>query len=249
VPGGDPRPASPLKRWVARGLIVVGALPLGLFLWACYRSYRFVHVEGAGHLDALAQERAPILGACWHNRMFVCGSWFLTALRRAGRGMAVLVSLSRDGDLAATLARMARVHVVRGSTTRGGTEGLYKLTRVVRRRGLSTFTAPDGPQGPVYVCKPGTLVLARTTGAPILPLAFAADRTWRFGSWDRLVLPRPLARVAFVVGEPLRVPPGAGEGELAALTVELERRLRAGVRACEAALGLPSEIDEPAAPA
>ena len=158
-------------------------------------------------------------------------------LGRADMRMAVLVSLSRDGDLAATLARLARVEVVRGSTTRGGTEGLFKLTRVVRRRKLSTFTAPDGPQGPVYVCKPGTLTLAKTSGAPILPLAFCADRTWRFGSWDRLMLPKPFARIAFVVGEPLIVAPGASDDELAALNAELERRMREAVARAEAALG------------
>lgn len=235
----DPRPRSPVKRAIARVLIAVGVVPLWLALWALYASYRIAPVAGAERFDALAREGTPILGACWHERMFVCGSWLLRALRGAGLRMAVLVSLSRDGDLAAALAWLARIEVVRGSTTRGGLEGLFKLTRAVRRGGASTFTAPDGPQGPVHVAKPGTVTLARSSGAPILPLAFATDRAWRLRSWDRLVIPKPFARVAFVVGEPLRVAPDADDAALAAHTDELERRLHDALAQAHEALGLP----------
>ena len=56
-------------------------------------------------------------------------------------------------------------------------------------------------------------------GVPILPLSFAADRYWTIRSWDRLIIPKPFARVRLVVGDPLEIP-----RELTAEALEGERQ-------------------------
>ena len=86
---------------------------------------------------------------------------------------------------------------------------------------------PDGPLGPRHEAKEGVVQLARATGAPLIVIGAAARPRLRLGSWDRLQLPWPCARVALVMSEPLAVPRGAGpeatRAAHAALTMALAR--------------------------
>jgi lysophospholipid acyltransferase (LPLAT)-like uncharacterized protein len=59
---------------------------------------------------------------------------------------------------------------------------------------------PDGPLGPPERVQAGIVVLAAATGAPIVPLAFAARPARRLASWDSFLVPLPFARAAVVFG-------------------------------------------------
>lgn len=83
---------------------------------------------------------------------------------------------------------------------------------------------PDGPRGPARVVKPGVLAAARRSRAPILPVAAGANSAWELRSWDRLLIPRPFARVRIAYG-PLLEP--GGDHEADAASRELARRLDA----------------------
>jgi hypothetical protein len=71
----------------------------------------------------------------------------------------------------------------------------------------------------------GAILLAGKSGAPILPLAVAADRFWAFRSWDRTLLPKPFARLDLWYGEPLTVLEKAGPEEIERCRLEMEQRL------------------------
>ena len=62
---------------------------------------------------------------------------------------------------------------------------------------------PDGPTGPRHQLKEGVVQLARLSGRPIVPLAFACSHGHRFQSWDRFLLPYPWGKAVYAVGEPL----------------------------------------------
>ena len=62
----------------------------------------------------------------------------------------------------------------------------------------------DGPRGPARVAQPGAVWLAKATGQPVLPFHLEAARYWTLRSWDRTQIPKPFARVALAIGEPLR---------------------------------------------
>jgi lysophospholipid acyltransferase (LPLAT)-like uncharacterized protein len=83
----------------------------------------------------------------------------------------------------------------------------------------------DGPRGPARECKPGVVAAARATGLAIHPLGIAARPALYFGSWDRILLPLPFARVQFVYGQPLRVLRDASRDELEATRQALTREL------------------------
>jgi hypothetical protein len=135
--------------------------------------------------------------------------------------VAALVSEHTDGEYLTRVLVRHGFEAVRGSSTRGGTKGLKGLIRAARA-GRDLAVTPDGPQGPARKFKIGALVAAQVTGSPIVPVAAGASRAWHFDSWDRFMVPRPLARVTLEYGEPHWIEREAGAAELERRAGELE---------------------------
>ena len=160
----------------------------------------------------------PVLYAFHHGRQFGLLHY------RPASGAAVLSSLSRDGRLQARILTALGFAVVAGSSTRAGAIGLRGVLRHVATGRRAGF-AVDGPRGPLGVVKPGVVALARTTGAPIVPLTFAAPGHVFKRAWDQYLLPRPFGRGVIARGEPIVVPRDADAGELERRRLSLERAL------------------------
>ncbi|MCB9556033.1 MAG: DUF374 domain-containing protein [Deltaproteobacteria bacterium] len=124
----------------------------------------------------------------------------LLALVGCRRDVRLLISNSRDGQLAARACRALGYAVVRGSSSRGGVVGALGLVRQLRRR-RSVAIAVDGPKGPREQINGSPLRLAAMAKARLFPVVARADRAWRLKSWDRLLVPKPFARVVVVWGE------------------------------------------------
>ena len=164
-------------------------------------TYRYT-VEGLAHCEApRASGHAPIYGL-WHGRILPAVYFF----RR--RGIVVMTSQNFDGEWIARILVRFGYGTARGSSSRRARAAMLQLVREVRAGHPTAFTL-DGPRGPAREAKPGALFLARATGAPVVPYHLEADRYWTLRSWDRTQIPRPFARVALVVGEPLYVAPDA----------------------------------------
>jgi lysophospholipid acyltransferase (LPLAT)-like uncharacterized protein len=196
-------------------------------------------VRGEEHMMGHFASGDPVILCWWHNRLAYL-SWYVSRrVRQRGVDLTALISRSRDGDLMAGVTERLGVKVVRGSTSRGGAVGLRELARRIRRGG-SVATVGDGPRGPLYELKPGPVALAKLTGAPIVPIAYAAERAWRLGSWDRFIVPKPFSGIAVAFGPPFRVAREASEEEVMAAIGELERRLNDVVSEAEALLEGPA---------
>ncbi len=171
------------------------------------------------HARPLWERRAPLIYAIWHGRILL-----IPAIYGRTHAVNVMASRSRDGELVTRFVTRFGFRAVRGSTTRGGSEALRKLARLLRR-GHEVAVVPDGPLGPREVVQPGVIALARITGASILPLAFSAHPAWRLRSWDEFLIPKPFARAAVCFGPPLVVPSDADRARQEALRKELESEL------------------------
>lgn len=226
-PGGGPTGHSDrgsiggLGEPAARRLTFGDRLRLGLALFLfgwllrlLTATYRIRVVEGGEHLDRLAENGGPAVLVGWHEAILAGGSHLLRELLRGRLRFTLLVSSSRDGEAMARIAARFDIPVVRGSTSRGALQGLRRLYRSLKRDRAIVALAPDGPRGPARVCQPGALLLAQLGEAPLVPLACAADRFWRLRSWDRMLVPKPFARIAVAVGAPLQVAPALGSTEL-----------------------------------
>lgn len=218
APGSETRPRYPWWIGLAAG---VGSALLHLLVL----TLRVRIGTGGEHLDRLAASDRPVIFAFWHERLAVCGEWISLRLMSERRPVALLTSLSRDGEIAARMGQMRGYRIIRGSTSRGGLASLLEIRRAMRHEGHSAAIAPDGPRGPGRKVQRGTPMLARLVGAPIVPLAYATSRSWRLRSWDRLVVPKPFSRTVLTVGEPIEVPPDLSGDELEVVATDLERRL------------------------
>ena len=178
--------------------------------------------DGVEALEPLWAARQPLIYAVWHSRLLMV-PWVNARLRRTrgARTVRVLVSRSRDGELAARWVARFGLSVVRGSSSRSGAAALRELTAAVRA-GDDVAVVPDGPRGPRERAQPGLVLLAAATGAPIVPCAFAARPARRLHSWDRFLVPLPFARAAVVFGKPAFVPRDADRETARA---DLERAL------------------------
>ena len=150
----------------------------------------------------------------------------------------VLVSTSKDGDLAIRLLQHHGYRVIRGSTSRRGSEALRELLTALNQ-GRDVVLTPDGPRGPRHSMNPGPVFLARETGRKIIPIGLACDRAWRLKSWDRFTIPKFRARVAVEYGKPLHVPTDSDESALDAFQEQLREEMLAAERRAFAQLDVP----------
>ena len=194
-----------------------GALLTGILATCRYRAH------GEENLRRLTEGNMPVIFALWHGRLLPC------TYHHRNQGIVTLISQHRDGEYIARIVQRWGYTAVRGSSTRGGSPAFRQLLRHLRA-GRSLAITPDGPQGPRERMKPGPLLLAQLSGAPIIPAMGGADRGWWFGGWDRFLVPQPFARTRIAYGEPLRVPRDADAAQIAELQGELELRLAALMR-------------------
>jgi lysophospholipid acyltransferase (LPLAT)-like uncharacterized protein len=178
--------------------------------------------EGVEALQPLWAAGRPLIYAVWHSRILMV-PWANARLRRTrgARAAYVLASRSRDGELAARWLARFGLPVVRGSSSRGGTTALRELSAAVRA-GEDVAIVPDGPRGPRERLQGGVVALAAMTGAPIVPMSFAARPARRLRSWDRFLVPLPFARAAVVFGKPALV---ARDADRETACADLERAL------------------------
>jgi lysophospholipid acyltransferase (LPLAT)-like uncharacterized protein len=158
-------------------------------------TYRVRHVR-AENIDHTPQ----YVLAFWHSQMLP-----LLGKSRWKRPIAVMSSMSKDGDFSSSVLHWFGIRTARGSSTRGGSSALRAFLRFAREGSSLVFT-PDGPRGPALEVKDGVIFAAQASGLPILPIAYGAKRYKLLRSWDRMVIPKPFTTGVIVYGEPMSVP-------------------------------------------
>ena len=179
--------------WQSRAMLFLGKG----FLHALARTWR-IRVVNGGHLLDLRRAERPFIFALWHGHLLPL-LW-----HHRERGVLILISEHRDGEMVARAAESLGYGLIRGSTTRGADRALISLVRELKA-GHEVAITPDGPRGPAETFAPGALVAAQRSDSFILPVAASADRAWRLRSWDRFMIPKPFARVTIAYTTPTKV--------------------------------------------
>jgi lysophospholipid acyltransferase (LPLAT)-like uncharacterized protein len=129
----------------------------------------------------------------WHQCVLPCAYYFRNT------GATILISQSFDGELITRTLELFGFHAVRGSSSRGGQQGILGLRRVLNPEtgeGTPVIFTADGPRGPIYRAKMGPVKLAQLTGAPIGSFHLQPEKAWVAKSWDRFLIPKPFTRIA-----------------------------------------------------
>ncbi|MBQ7696630.1 MAG: lysophospholipid acyltransferase family protein [Lentisphaeria bacterium] len=174
--------------------------------------------------DNLRSSLGGYIGYTWHNRLL----YFPSIMPRAARyRTAAVVSASRDGQYIADLISIYGVRSLRGSSSRGGAHALLDSVRALKEENLNVIFTPDGPRGPRYRMKPGPVMLASLTGAPLCPLSINVTKCWSAKSWDGFQIPKPGATITLVIGKPMMIPPGLDDAGIEEWRLKAEEALNA----------------------
>lgn len=195
-------------------------------LWIVGLTWRFEVIAEDGVAPVLFGQRpGPEIYCFWHQCVLPCTIYFRRSLA------IILISRSFDGELITRILSLFNFGAVRGSSSRGASEGLLGMARVIESGRTAIFTA-DGPRGPVYQAKMGPIKLAQMTGAPIGVFHLEPEKAWTLNSWDRFLIPRPFTRICVSWAAWTRVPRDLAPEVFEARRLELDAALeRARIRA------------------
>jgi lysophospholipid acyltransferase (LPLAT)-like uncharacterized protein len=154
----------------------------------------------------------------WHGKML------LPIYVHRNLGILAMVSEHRDGEMIARTVHRLGYETVRGSSTRGGTKAFRQMLKELKKGKISTIL-PDGPRGPRHYFKLGAIVVAQRSGAPILPMTFAAKKSIRLKSWDRFMIWLPLSKLQLIYGSPITIPRKCSAEELEQYRVKVEQTM------------------------
>lgn len=195
-------------------------------LWLVGRTWRFEMIaeEGASPLPFGEGAGAEIF-CFWHQCVLPCTFYY----RRTHA--TIIVSRSFDGELITRILELFGFHTTRGSSARGAREGLLGLKQVIASGHPAIFTA-DGPRGPIYRTKMGSIKLAHITGARIGAFHLEPKRAWTMHSWDRFLVPKPFTRIVVSWARWTTVPGDLAESQFEQKREELNAAIeRARLRA------------------
>jgi lysophospholipid acyltransferase (LPLAT)-like uncharacterized protein len=160
-----------------------------------------IHLAHEDRWRRVYDARQPHLFLLWHEALLPL-LW-----QHRNQGIAIVVSQAREGKYLSGFAASLGYRSLHGSSTRGGARALLGAVRELQAGRAVAFT-PDGPRGPRRELKPGVIAAAQRGGGVVVPLHAESERVWRLHSWDRLMIPKPFARVLITYGEPFAVGPG-----------------------------------------
>ncbi len=176
------KPTRAFERWLKFSVLP----PVGASLIRGIAGTMRLETRGHEAVDALYQEGHHIILAFWHSQQL------MIPLGYRGTGSHVLISQHGDGEIIARIIARFGHDAIRGSSTRGGAGALRALIKL-GRSGRDLVVTPDGPKGPRQVAKLGVVQLAKATGLPIVPLAFACSKKNSsrvgIGSWSPIHSP------------------------------------------------------------
>jgi len=177
-----------------------------------------IKIVGRHHVEKLLEKKVPFIYVLWHGRIL------LPTYILRNQGVTPMVSHHADGEMIAQTLHKIGYLTVRGSSTRGGKKAFHNMVNVLNQGGHGVMI-PDGPRGPRHYLKPGTLYIARQSGAYLLPMCFSAKRKIQFNSWDRFILPLPFSKSVVIYGAPIKVPKNLSQEQLEQLRVKYEQEM------------------------
>jgi lysophospholipid acyltransferase (LPLAT)-like uncharacterized protein len=197
-------------------------------LWLASCRFTVVEQDAIRHL---LDSGHPAIIALWHASLIYTLFCF-----RHHFGV-IMVSGSSDGEWVARSLNTWGQIPIRGSRHKGGLRAIREMARIMQEQECIAGIVADGSKGPAQIAQKGAVVLARETGAPMVPTGLAARPAFRFNSWDRTILPFPGSKVVMVYGRPISVPPDARGIQVEEFRRNLEDSMNEATRLAEEITG------------
>jgi len=221
--------------------LLLGLLPAaGYLLIKLIGASQRTRVVNLTAVNRVLAEHGCAIFAFWHNRLMMIP--YIYRRLFGTKRIVTLVSSSRDGDYFVRALKFFRPFIVRGSSTRGGS-GAFKALINRMREGMDCIITPDGPTGPKYSVRPGTIALGRLTGAPMIPVSYWSSRFGTLRTWDSFLVTLPFGTTTYVFGDPLYCPANATKLQMDTLSDRLREALLAASRRARGAWPKPTSSE------
>lgn len=176
-------------------------------------------VLGWHHAEKVYAGKKQCIWAFWHRVIIPIVWWY------RNHGVVVMNTTAFDGQWTRKVIEWLGFGTAQGSSSRGGLRGLAVMARRIEEGKDCAFTI-DGPRGPRYIAKPGPVMLARKTSAPIMVFHVGVNRGRTFEkTWDHFLLPKLFARAVILFAPPIFVPRDASVELMDAKHAEMQKEL------------------------
>ena len=162
--------------------------------------YRTVSISVLGEKNILPylDNKKPFLLCVWHGKML----FPIFYLKKKKVGLWAVASQHQDAQIMASFLKSWNHKIISGSSTRGGSEVIASMKEAFSRNEPVAVTI-DGPKGPAFVCKPGSLITAKLSNVDIICVSGASSDYWTANSWDRFTFPKPFSKVVVSFSSPI----------------------------------------------
>lgn len=214
-----------MLKQLSRFAIKFGLIPLAHYVIRFYLSLMRITVVNEEDEEIVLnhlESGQKMIAAIWHQRIFIVMGY---ARKFSRFSPSVMISQSRDGEMIADIYSRFHFRPVRGSSSRGGKEALSAMIADLDRNSFAVQVL-DGPRGPRGIVKPGLIVMAQSSKAPIFPFYITVDRAWVLNSWDRTLIPKPFSSILVRWGTPFYVPEHLDEVSFENTRKHLEKHMK-----------------------
>lgn len=217
---------DPLARSRLVKALIASSIATGLR--AVYRSNR--PAPGSDNFTDAVAGIEPVIFALWHGQHLLA-----PCFHPGGREVVAMFSRSADAELNANVVERLGFKTVRGSggrageqrTEKGGARALISMKRALDG-GANVAMIADIPHGTPREAGLGIVTLAKISGRPILPSAYATSRRRVLEkTWDKTTINLPFGRRSLAIEAPIYVPADVSDDELEAKRVEVTRAINA----------------------
>jgi lysophospholipid acyltransferase (LPLAT)-like uncharacterized protein len=143
----------------------------------------------------------PTLFALWHDRLALAPFALVSYIEHASKVYAA-ISKSSDGDwVQGVMDQYPNTISIRiAHNQRQKAFGIF--IDCLKNNHPALLMTPDGPRGPAYKVKPGIIVAAKETGAPIISFNWNGPH-YKLSSWDHFRIPKPFSKIDLYFSKPL----------------------------------------------
>ena len=154
-------------------------------------------VRGENNYKSELNNHRSVIISCWHGRLLVP---FMYLAKSNYYG---LTGTNRDAELISRIGSKLGWRLLRGSSSKGGSEIFPEIVNVLNNPPSLIAITPDGPKGPEKIPKPGIIRAAQKTGAVIIPISAFSTKNWQFINWHTFFLEKPFGRIFLEYGSPI----------------------------------------------
>ena len=157
-------------------------------------------ITGYHNFQKAIENDYPIMLCTWHCRLLYA-SYFFKKNKIAN--LWAIASTHKDSELISRFLRKASIKLIRGSSTRGGSNVTKHMLTVLKDSRAIVAITNDGPKGPPRVAKLESYRTAIKTNAQIIAISCNSTKYWQARSWDKLHIPKPFGTIHINFSKPM----------------------------------------------